>query len=55
MANPAPKAREPTSPIKILAGFQLKIKNPINPPTTLKQKNAISTCFECNAKNAYVP
>ena len=42
MAKPAPNAKEPTSPIKILAGFQLNSKNPINPPTTLKQNNAIS-------------
>ena len=38
----APRAREPVSPIKILAGWWLYDRKPNNEPTRAKQNNEIS-------------
>ena len=48
-ARPPPRARDPVSPINILAGFLLNTRNPRHPPHTAAQK------YEPAAKPYVIP
>src|SRR5699024_12109150 len=51
-----PNANEPVSPIKTLAGYALKTKNPSNAPTVAKEKITSSFCGKpYHARTANAP